>query len=405
MTRKYTKKADSPLPTELLGLLGTASDRELARRYSIPLHRIRSERLSRGIASSRQLDLPTQLLGLLGTASDRELARRFSISMHTIRRERLSRGIACFSPNHHDSIAASDAATTRLPAILSEDQTRLLGTMADVALSRLTGVSNLTIGGLRRELGIPPYRPVISWSEEQNRLLGTMHDVALAKQFGLTNYQVRDQRIKLGIAVFSDWTAGALDMLGKVPDLEIVQASEGKLTLPAVRAKRRKLGISVVRGPKPVPKGSKVLQPDIIDLLGVVNDYEIARRTGLDRSLITHERLKLGVKAVNRGRPGRKWSEEEDALINAIPDAEIASRLLVTMAMVRVRRRQLGVLKPCNRASPRSWTAAEDALLGTRRDSEVAKELGCSFGAVWKRRVKLQKIRSQIPSAPPLAHI
>lgn len=77
--------------------------------------------------------------------------------------------------------------------------------------------------------------------------------------------------------------------------------------------------------------------------LGKISDYEIARRTGVDRASITRQRQKLGIKAVPRGRKPREWTAEEEALLGLFSDREIGRKLGISNTTVKAKRNSLQI--------------------------------------------------------------
>lgn len=90
---------------------------------------------------------------------------------------------------------------------------------------------------------------------------------------------------------------------------------------------------------------------------------------------------------MSRKRKPIKWTEEVIALLGVIPDTEIAKQLGISAITVGRKRRELNIPSySWGGRKPRKWTKKMIALLGTMPDSEVAKRLGISLTTIyWKR--------------------
>ena len=89
------------------------------------------------------------------------------------------------------------------------------------------------------------------------------------------------------------WKKAEIAILGTMPDSQA--ASLIGCTLNSVWLKREALGIPAIRERKEFP-------PEAEELFGILSDYEIARRYGMDRSGISNRRRAAGI------APARKKS-------------------------------------------------------------------------------------------------
>jgi hypothetical protein len=92
------------------------------------------------------------------------------------------------------------------------------------------------------------------------------------------------------------------------------------------------------------------------------------------------------------------WQPEEDQLLGMMPDAEVAKKTGRKTNAVIKRRLRLCIL---NRAPARHvWTPGEVALLGTMSDRQLAEQIGCSkYVVTFKRRtLKIPTYHSPKPS-------
>lgn len=390
-------------PSDLLALLGEIPDTEIAARFKglFGVRRIRAKRKEVGIARcNKVLDLegkpklPPEAIALLGTIRDTDIAAQFSIPHALVSRTRMGLGVPRADIKPEENLPAE-----AIPQ---------LGNYPDVEIAERFGLSVYYIHRARHSLEIPafvkqksepkkrPYksvsmRPQHTWKPEDLALLGTISDAKMARMTGIPMPTCTYQRIKLGIEPYraSKWTPELTALLGKVPDEEVVTQSKGLFNIRGVRKKRGQLRIAVCPAPK-APKaksiGGKAALPEVIENLGKISDYEIARRTGVDRASITRQRQSLGIKAGPRGRKPREWTEEEEALLGKFSDRDVGRKLGISHNIVNARRT---ILKIPAAQGANFWTDSRDALLGTMVDSALAQQFGRSFWEVYERRKML----------------
>ncbi len=122
---------------------------------------------------------------------------------------------------------------------------------------------------------------------------------------------------------------------------------------------------------------------DQLALLGTMDDPEWAALVGCHTHTARNTRIRLGIEA---HQPRTTWTPEMDARLGLDPDGDLAEEWGIDVAVVAYRRRQLGIAPP----SPgRQWTPEEDALLGTMSDRDLGSRLGLSRPAVELRRLVL----------------
>lgn len=115
----------------------------------------------------KKITWTAEKISLLGTRSDRVLAKEWGVSPYTVLRKRLSLGIACH---------ASRCEWT-------EDRLSRLGTATDASLAEAWGLTARTIERKRKQLGISRY--LFSWTAERISQLGNHPDKKLASEWGL----------------------------------------------------------------------------------------------------------------------------------------------------------------------------------------------------------------------------
>ncbi|QHF00547.1 hypothetical protein LCG56_27595 (plasmid) [Pseudomonas cannabina pv. alisalensis] len=378
---------------EAIALLGKIPDVHLAKRFDRSLVEVKQERVLRGLEPcAKGRKLPCELVQQLGLVPDSLLATRYSVAAGTIRRAREARSIPRFRfgesfkanqgsrapayrpsarPNEsslevHPELTvelACEPARTSHNAVWTTHVLTQLGQVKDSEIAKLTGLSVSAVRIKRTSLGIPPATEFV-WSADLLSRLGQVKDKEIARLAGISPSAVGLKRKSLGIppALAGGWTQELLSLLGKVSDKELAEQSCGALSENSVCKARlhRKIPAFVAAKPPSKAEGAKVRR-----LLGVVNDYEIARRTGVERSDITRLRLKLGIEPAKSGRLPRGKSKRRDTLPAPKPVFGIKSEA---------------------KGGDKIWSQEEEALLGTAADSKVAALLKVDFWIVYYRR-------------------
>ena len=240
-----TTKKQRKLPVEVIRLLGTMSDDDLAKSCGRPRSTIRSARLGRGIeASIKKQGLEKEIVLLLGTMPDCRLADLAACNESTIRSARTRRGIDKFvkssntGPRKH-----SDTPTSTKIARLSEGRSDVLarlvaiklnpeidpklieclGTMEDADAGDKFGMSRRAVCSLRNRLGIRAFDPTTE-NALLIELLGTQKDESLAREFGKSPQAVARLRTKFGIARYVlENDSEILKVLGKMTDVDVAR--------------------------------------------------------------------------------------------------------------------------------------------------------------------------------------
>lgn len=144
---------------------------------------------------------------MLGTDTDREIAKKLKISQSTVRVKRNQLGIRPFHNNRHNWTKAELA---------------LLGKVSDVKVSNTIGLNVSSVREKRAALKIKRFDNdrLHIWTVEEVSLLGTMSDTELAKIVGVSSNAVRGRRTREGIKPFSEnlWIPELIENLGLVPD-------------------------------------------------------------------------------------------------------------------------------------------------------------------------------------------
>ena len=449
---------------DMIALLGTDSDRAIGERLGLPSSTVARKRWVLGIPSyypsrsaARGFRWQARHLALLGTMTDREVARRIGISKTTVAEKRSQRGIPAFLPpppriewtadkiERLGKLADSQIAreldvctlSVRLKrqalGIAASRESRPISRNASAAdllgrpnqeIVRATGLDAATIRRLREDLGIdepivtalrrstrrrasrsgsatraresdgaagqaPTGRRGCRWRVEEIALLGSAPDVEIGALLGRSTSAVTVTRRHAGILTRpagQPWRPEEIALLGTAPDPQIA-ARLGR-TVPAVWNQRKQLGVPAWRNPSTWPE-------EEIALLGTMPDAEVAVRLGRPLSAVGAKRHALGISPADRAGT---WRREEIALLGTAPDAEVAARLGRTLDAVELKRQRSGIA-PVLPEKPDSWSEAEIALLGSDIDLEVAARVGRSHSAVTTKRLTLGIAPSGSPKA------
>jgi hypothetical protein len=173
-----------------VALLGTQSDRKLAKRLGLSAASVHNKRLELHIASHRppqkRIEWTAEMISLLGAISDLKFAQRFAITKDSVKSKRDALGIP---PHHYKSQAI--ARTTSLAKILR---------LPNRELRTRYGITKGTALKLRHEFGVPiPDSRNQRWTPARLKRLGRVPDAKLAQTMGLTPGAVGYKRRTLGI--------------------------------------------------------------------------------------------------------------------------------------------------------------------------------------------------------------
>jgi hypothetical protein len=169
--------------------------------------------------------------------------------------------------------------------------------------------------------GLPRRRP---WSAEETALLGTDTDRAISERLGIPKRAVTQERVRLRIPGLSQlWNEQETALLGTAPDSQLA-ARIGK-SATAIRQRRDRLGIPAFR----VVEWTDVM----IGLLGTASDAEIGSKLGISSTCVQRKREQLRIPAFVA-----RWSAAEIALLGSDTDRNIAKLLGRTEMAVMLQR-------------------------------------------------------------------
>lgn len=361
-------------PRRLARLLGKMPDRELAELAGLHFGTVEHERHRRGILPYRRrspdVEWTDEMIALLGTDSDPNVAAQFGISKHSVRYKRTKLGIPPFTEPIRKGPSDGEIFWTRR-------RRALLGTAPDGEIARRLGVSRPFVLYWRRKFLTPPFQPrpqVVSWTPEMLRWLGRVPDPEVAERFDIGLSAVVLERQRRGIEPWKHDSRIVRDRK-MIPVLQLsTEEASRRLGIgrETVRQLRKHFGI-------PAPSRKRPWPPDILARLGGEPDEVIARELGVKVKTVALKRQRLG----RLERPLKPWTAEDEALLGTAPDAEIARRIGRSLRAVQHHRHDRHI------AGVWGWRAEEEALLGTAPDAEIARRIGRSVNAVRLRRCAL----------------
>ena len=226
-------------PTKLIRQLGKATDAALADEYQVPIWRVRTERLRRGISRAQSGNWTPQQIALLGKMSDSEAARRAGCTTTAAFVKRTSLGIAPFGKSLEE---------TRFQWKASH--LKKLGKVSDATLAQELGISASVVASKRYSSGIASgiFEATIRkpWTKTEISMLGKKPDTVVAKLTGRGRRHIRAKRESLGVPAFQiqrsiPWTTTILKQLGTMPDAELAKSIG--VSLGTIALHRRRLGI------------------------------------------------------------------------------------------------------------------------------------------------------------------
>jgi hypothetical protein len=276
---------------ERVALLGTATDREVGRWLGVTAATVCARRQALEIrafpagqpAPAPPLFWTPERDALLGSATDREIARRLGVTAVTVWYRGQALGIA-------------PASRGRESRRWTRARVRLLGRVSDAEVGRRFGLATQTVRQMRLRRGIAAYRGRgirIARTAELARLLRRpTRDVCRVAGIG-TSTVTKLRLVRGGPPPPrpSAWTPGALARLGKVADAEL--ARELGLKVATVAGKRRRQGL----------RQRRPWTPEELRQVGTAPDRAVAERLGRSVIAVKRRRLQLGRPAVPRSRP------------------------------------------------------------------------------------------------------
>jgi hypothetical protein len=411
----------------MLDLLGQVTDAEIARRFRVPVHRVRHQRRCLRIPPAREsgrIVVDDRLRVLLESRTAAEVRRLTALPFETIKRLRDELGV--------------DAPSGRSQRWTPEAEARL-GREPDAWIARDLGITPASVLLKRRRLGIPPaprrretapvagrellarrrrnfqrrgnrpsepvppppgqagpaierevFAPTkLQWPEHLARLLGERSDVEVARRAGVHVGTVRGERARRGIPPFRQrrpdvvWTDEMIALLGEASDRDV--AAELELPVHCVAYKRQDLGIPAYWPPR--WRGSDFWTPRRDALLGTRPDRQLALHWRVSASTVSRRRRALEIPPL-RPRPRVDWTKRMRAHLGREPDTRVATRLGISVNAVRAERRRLGISPavPARRKVVRS-PALRPVLSRPTREIEAAS--GLDQGTVHRLRAEL----------------
>lgn len=212
-----------------LAALGVFSDLALSLAWGIGKSTIRVKRATLGIApiiAKTEFAWSPENQALVGTMSDRELARRLKITDTIARNKRIRMGIGANPNRPRKNVFTSEAIEK-------------LGKISDKELAADLGVSVTTVSLKRRELGIPISTKKVLWTPSTLALLGQMPDLKLAEKLGTYYLAVRKKRESLAIPRY---TSGLVNIQGYPLFASISECSQNDFYLKLASEYQSRVG-------------------------------------------------------------------------------------------------------------------------------------------------------------------
>jgi hypothetical protein len=141
-------------------------DRVVAERVGVSHDTVVDERRRRGIPPAvprrPRIEWTEEMMALLGTATDREVAEELDVNVHSVSRKRRILGIPAYCER-----------PTR-PGFWTPRRIELLGTAPDSVVARKLRIPLPRVANRRQILGIAPFTPQsrVRWTPAMRRLLG-----------------------------------------------------------------------------------------------------------------------------------------------------------------------------------------------------------------------------------------
>ena len=235
------KKVKTEFPRKMITRLGKVSDRSLADEFGILVHKIRRERIRRGIRAWQLVEWTSEQIAVLGTISDEQAAKVVGVTNSAAFTKRVSLGIPAFGLSRKDCMYQ-----WRAPAI------RKLGKDSDAVIAEKLGVSSSVVFAKRESLGIPASRPTANprrpWTAHELSLLGKNPDTVVSEETKRGRRHVRAKRESLGIPPFQQqksihWSKAIIRRMGKVTNAELAKelgVSQGTVALHRRRLTRKR---------------------------------------------------------------------------------------------------------------------------------------------------------------------
>ena len=238
-----------------------------------------------GIRYVRQRDWTEKEISLLGTVSDRELARTTRRTLVAVKSKRRALDIPTLDPKQRDWTKKEDT---------------FLGKHSDRQVARRLGRTSSSVQHRRQRLGIPKPNPLgLPWTDLEHSLLGALPDRVLCRYLGRTLAAVRFRRGDNGIPHCASPPDKWPSVIAKLsPALRQVRADKkGALAIVAKTGRYRR------RGKDSRPRKVRWFTSAEDRLLGKFSDRELARRFNRLEVSVQGRRVRLGILLPGRKKP------------------------------------------------------------------------------------------------------
>jgi hypothetical protein len=398
---------------DLIPRLGKSMDAWLAKQFELAPHTVRKLRLHLGITT---FDYSGQVpVEEFGKTDDDVLSERYGVPAGVIFTERRKLGIA--------KVGAKNLQLSMI-AHRNPDLIKRLGTATDGDLASEFGIAPHQVYRLREHFGIGRFSPIAKLVGEMPELvarLGSTTDKRLGAEYGLsagTTAQMRSYLSKGKCRKRRDYSDVSPEIIEMLKTHSVAAASEicglGTRMLTSIRNAFNIPAFDVgVKFPE-----------EAIAALGTVSDPVIAKRFGINRSVVIRRRISLGIKPFgNAGRrltgfpvvPGHGDNADIKPLTNApillstevvemlgkLTDSALARKTGFSQETIAKHRRARGIAKAPINFDISSFPEAAIPLLGNRPDTEVAATFNVSVWLVGRARRHLGKAAYNIESALP----
>jgi hypothetical protein len=184
----------------LKDVAGTDTDENIANLYNISISKVKNIRREFKIDRFIENPWPDEKVALLGTNTDRAIAKVLGVPLASVATERRNRNIPCFA--RYKKI------------VWTKTMIKQLGAEADERVAYKLNTTVTTVAKKRMELNIRPFvlgtrrlgMTKIKWTANMIKLLGTDSDMRVGQCLGITNITVATKRRSLNIASFGSNT-------------------------------------------------------------------------------------------------------------------------------------------------------------------------------------------------------
>ena len=305
-------------------------DTQLALIAGITYQTVAKERRSRNIPPFRpyrELVWTQEMLDLLGTDSDRNVAAELKINHRSVHLKRKALGIPPFyEPPRHKK---------PLGHLWTAEQKALLHIYGDREVARRLGISAPAVANARRKFGIPGVEPAparINWTREMLEDLGKTTDSQLCRDYRVSSDAVKRKRDELSIPpVKSNRPVDLTDDLREILAMSNRELRKTyDLSKKTIQRLRKRFDV-----PPPETRNLR-WTPEVLARLGKEADKVIALDLGICVSAVRYKRYQLGIAL---WRP-RFWTDAELQILQSCPGAEAAARIGRSENAIQVKRKK-----------------------------------------------------------------